>query len=77
MTCKSPTEKGYHNNKDMRLKLTPLCYHCGESGSTSFVFGLAQLREKNMADGYNCYPICADCNESRKGVAKQGKQDKI
>ena len=77
LTCELPIEKGYYNNKDRRLKLKQICYHCGESGSTCFVFGLEQLREKHMTDGYNCYPICADCSESGKNAVKQGKQDKM
>ena len=77
LTCEPPIEKGYYNNKDRRLKLKKMCYHCGESGSTCFVFRVEQLREKNMTDEYNCYPICANCIESGKIVAKQGKPDKM
>ena len=75
LTCKSPIEKCYYNNKDRRLKLKEICYHCGESGSTCFVYGVEQLREKNMTNEHNCY--YTDCIESGKGVMKQGKQDKM
>ena len=57
--------------------LKSLCYRCGESGSTSYVFGLEELREKCLTDGYMCYPICTDCMTDGKGVVKHGKQDNM
>ena len=62
LTCQSPPKKGYeYNNNDRKLKLKSLCYHCSESDSTSFVFGLEELQEKSLSDGHKCYSICADC----------------
>ena len=45
LTGESPIEKGYYNNKNRRLELKKLCHDSGESGGTSFVFGLEQLRK--------------------------------
>ena len=53
LICELPIEKGQYNNKDRRLKLKQICYHCGESDNRFFVFGVEKLREKNMTDGYN------------------------
>ena len=75
LTCESPIEKGYYNCEGRALRLKDLCYHCGEKGSADFLWSLQQLREKNMTDGYNCYPICVVCNEKGKKVAKYGKKD--
>ena len=54
-----------------------LCCHCGESGSTSYMFGLDELREKSLTDGHTCYPICTDCMADRKGMAKHRNQDNV
>ena len=54
-----------------------LCYHLGESDSTGYVFGLKELREKNLTDGYKRYPICTDCMTDGKDVVKHGNQDKM
>ena len=77
LTCKSSTEKGYYNNDGKILKLKLLCYHCGESGSTSFVFGLEELREKSLSGWPKCYLLCAVCMADGKDVLKHRKQDKI
>ena len=63
----------------MRLKLKSLSlfYHHGETSSTDIMFGLEDLREKNLTNGRNCYPICVDCNERGEDVTKQGKQYKM
>ena len=54
-----------------------LCCHCGESGSTSFVFRLEKLQEKSLSDGHTCYPICADYMIDGENVVKHGKQDNM
>ena len=54
-----------------------LCYHCGESSSTIFVFGLEELQEKSLLDGYKYYSISSDCVTDRKDVVKHGKKDKM
>ena len=77
LTCKLPIEKGYYNNDDRKLKLKSPCYHCGESGSTSYMFGLEELGEKSLADGYSCYSIFTNCMPAGKGVVKHGKQDNM
>ena len=80
LTCESPIEKGYCNNMDRILKLKQICYHCGESGSTCFVFWVDQLREKAWRMNIcisSSISICTDCIENGKDVVKQGKQDKM
>ena len=57
--------------------MKPLFCRLGEFGGTIIMFGLEDLREKNLTDGRNCYPICADCNERGEDVTKQGKQYKM
>ena len=69
--------KRYYNNDDGKLKLKLLCYHYAVSVSTSYVFGLEDLREKNLTDRYKCYPICTDCMVDGKDVVKHGKQEKM
>ena len=77
LTCQLLTKKGYYNNNGRKLKLKSLCYHCGESDSTSFVFGLEELQEKSLSVGHKCYLIRADCTTDGKDVVKHGKQDKM
>ena len=66
LTCESQIEKGYYNNSERRLKLKPICIHCGEGGSSDFLYCLPELQERNMTDGYNCFPFCTACISSGK-----------
>ena len=77
LTCESPIEKGYYNCDGRALKLKDLCYHCGEKGNVDFLYGLQQLRERNMTGGYNCYPICVVCIGKKKKVVKGNKKNAI
>ena len=81
LTCESKIEVGYYNPKaseERMLKTDNVCVHCGCTGSTDFLFGLEQLQEKNMADGWPMLPICDACMKAgKKLVKKNGKQDKV
>ena len=77
LTCESPIEKGYYNCEGRALKLKDICFHCGEKGAEDFLFGLQQLREKNMTGGYNSFPICVACIEKGKTPMKGGKKNEL
>ena len=77
LTCESPIEKGYYNCEERALKLKDICIHCGEKGAADFLFSLPQLQQKNMTDGYNCFPICVACLEKGKKVVKGNKKNAI
>ena len=53
LTCESPIEKGYYNNKERKLKLKDICVHCGEMGSKEFLLSLPEFQERCLTDGYN------------------------
>ena len=64
LTCESKIEIGYYNPKaseERLLKTDNICVHCGCTGCTDFLFGLEQLQEKNMTDGWPMLPICDAC----------------
>ena len=79
LTCESKIEVGYYNPKapkERLLKTDNICVHCGCTGSTDFLFGLEQLQEKNMTDGWPMLPICDACMKAgKKLVKKNGKHD--
>ena len=81
LTCESKIEVGYYNPKapkERLLKTDNICVHCSCTGSTDFLFGLEQLQEKNMIDGWPMLPICDACMKAEKKlVKKNGKQDKV
>ena len=77
LTCESPIEKGYYNCEERALKLKDICIHCGEKGAADFLFSLPQLQQKNMTDGYNCFPICVTRLEKGKKVVKGNKKNAI
>ena len=74
MTCESRIENAYYNHKERRLKLKNICIHCGESGSSgSFILTTPELRERNLTDGYDCFPICIPCLGINEKVVKAGR----
>ena len=81
LTCESQIEKGYYNKAGERmLKLKDLCIHCGaqaDEEEDGFLLKMPQLRERNLAGGKMCYPICSPCLDSGKKVVKTGKADNI
>ena len=70
LTCESPIEKGYYNNKERKLKLKDICVHCGEMGSKEFLLSLPELQERCLTEGYNCHPICVTCLQGGKKVLR-------
>lgn len=77
LTCAMPIEKGYYNHHERGLKTKDVCYWCGALGSKDFLFGLTELQEKNMTDGYKCFPICQDCIACGKKPGTYGKPNAI
>ena len=72
----SPIENGYFVNKQRNLKLKPICYHCGENGSTDHLWGLDKSFAKNTENGYQCFPLCENRHNNRKLPGNTGgKQD--
>jgi hypothetical protein len=63
LNCESKIELSYYDSKDRFLKVKPICIHCGTPGS--FLLGQNELRERNLTKGYNCFPICVVCLDSR------------
>ena len=70
-------EKGYYSNGEIALKLIPICVHCGEEGSNSFVLGLPQLQERCMTGGYNCFPMCILCIDNGKKAVHTGRKNEL
>jgi len=57
------------------LKLVDICIHCGDEGSSEYLFGQTELEEQNKTDGKQCYPICKLClDEGKKVVAYPKKK---
>ena len=53
-------------------------FYCGEKGSADHLWGLKELREKNMTDCYPCFPLCEVCHNKGKEPGKtSGKRDEI
>ena len=77
LTCESPIEKGCYNCKGRVLKLKEIFFQCGEKGTAEFLFGLQQLREKNVTNRCNCFLICVACLEKGKKVMKGRKKSVI
>ena len=74
LTCESPVERAYYNDKGRTLKLPDICIHCAEGGSTEFLFGQAELEERGKTGGRQCYPICTLCLNAGKTVATYPKK---
>ena len=74
LTCESPVEKAYYNDKGRALKLPDICIHCAEGGSTDFLFGQTELEERGKTGGRQCYPICTLCLNAGKTVATYPKK---
>ena len=79
LTCESQIEKGYYANANRSLKVKMICIHCGVLGNDDkeFLYCMPQLLEKNMTEGYDCYPICVDCIASGKKVVKGSKKNVV
>ena len=58
------------------MKLVDICIHCGDEGSSEYLFGQTELEEQNKTDGKQCYPICKLCclDEGKKVVAYPKKK---
>ena len=69
LTCESPVEKAYYNDKGWALKLPDICIHCDQGGSTEFLFGQTELEEPGKTGGRQCYPSCTLCLNAGKTVA--------
>ena len=77
LTCATPIEKGYFNDKEIELNLKDVCYHCGELELTMFLLGRDKFRQKSITDGWNCYPIFQCCISNGKKPGHSGKQNKM
>ena len=74
LTCESRIETAYYKHKERGLKLKNICIHCEESGSSgSFILSTLGLRERNLTDGYDCFPICIPSLGIHKKVVKAGR----
>ena len=66
LTCESQIEKAYYNHAERALKLVDICIHCGDEGSSEYLFGQPELEKKNKTGGKQCYPICKLCLDEGK-----------
>ena len=73
LTCESRVEVAYYNVDGRSFKTTPVCIHCGETGSSSFLYQQAEIEARNKSDGKKCYPICMDCFDEGKKVVYYAK----
>ena len=49
-----------------------ICVHCGVLGTSDYLFGEKELREKSLTGGYKCLPICKGCLEKGMKIVKHG-----
>ena len=75
LTCKMPIERGYYNVPERKLKLRDICFHCGETGTDSFLLCQEQLEKRFATEGYKCLPTCVECFDSEKKATTTGTQD--
>ena len=48
------------------MKLPDICIHCGEGGSSEFLYRQAELEKQGKTGGRQCYPICKLCLRAGK-----------
>ncbi len=77
LTCETPIERGYYDNKERSLKLKPICICCGEKGSKEFLLGQEELEKRCLTGGYKCFPLCVGCIEAGKDVVKSGLRNEL
>ena len=83
LTCESKIEPVYYNpkkaNERPNLMLKDICVHCGCFGSSDFLHGMKELRDRNETNGWTYLPICVECKREKKPFVKKGscKQDKV
>ena len=75
LTCELRIEKAYFNHNDRNLTLPDICIYCGEEGAEDFLLREPQLRERQLTEGKNCFPICTDCLKCGKKVVKSGRKN--
>ena len=56
------------------MKLVDICIHCGDEGSSEYLFGQPELEKKNKTGGKQCYPICKLCLDEGKPVVTYPKK---
>ena len=51
------------------FELPDICIHCGEGGSSEFLYRQAELENQGKTGGRQCYPICKLCLGAGKKLA--------
>ena len=69
LNFESQIEKSYYNCSERGLKLPDICIHCGEGGSSEFLYRQAELENQGKTGGRQCYPICKLCLGAGKKLA--------
>ena len=73
-------EMAYCNVKDRGFKTDDSCIHCGdgcrEDRNSALLLRQEELQNKNMTDGYACFPVCAACLKDGKKVVRYPKKNR-
>lgn len=76
LTFESMIEKAYYNplrEHERALKLVPICIHCGNQGSSDYLFGQPELERENLTGGWEREE---ECNSLHKEEDQPNQKEK-